>query len=544
MSLQRYQSSVGTQDRRRTTAGRSIGTWCVLALAWLVVACGGSSRQSTDAPTVVATVTLGNRVGTVFLTSDGLAYFVPQGQSASAAAAAVVARVPAYEGPLRIVDAHPVAGGVVTRFNNGHVYRSRDGLNLGGGGNTQLVYDGAQSIRAWVAVDGGVVTQFSDGRATFSPDGLALGGGGATVAAYAGRESIAALRGVEGGVQTLFGNGQVYFSADGRNLGGGGNTVLLPAWSKVATSAAFGPRDNAADAVFQDEWWISGGFFRSAPDTSYFDLWRSSDAGLNWSLAFGSATPETGPRTDFYDPYSPLVAFRGELLAIGATVWASPDGQTWSQRSPSGPRRAREDAEALVFRDQLVFVDPQSATVYISADGADWSEQVEIVGFDRRCGAVIAVLPSGRLMIAGGGDCAYGGFYTDVWVSDDARTWRQLTDPATGQARTVPWVGRMWPCGVTTSPGGLWMVGGFRIDAGVGRNLSDVWTTADGETWREIVAAGPGLEPRHAPTCYWREQASALYVVAGKGGANGLNDNAAVLNDVNVLRLSLPEFLR
>ena len=63
--------------------------------------------------------------------------------------------------------------------------------------------------------------------------------------------------------------------------------------------------------------------------------------------------------------------------------------------------------------------------------------------------------------------------------------------------------------------------------------------------WRQFeIAAGPGIEPRHAPTCYWREQSSALYLAAGKGGANGLNDNAAVLNDVNVLRLPLPEFLR
>jgi len=541
VNLPRHAATIEHPYRGLVAAWRSAGLWCVLAVAFLVAACGGSSGQGAGEPTIVASVPLGNGAGTVILMSDGLAYFVPQGQSATAATA-VSAPVRAYEGPLRIVDAHPVGGGVVTRFDNGEVYRSPDGLHLGGGGNTRLAYDGSQSIAAWVAVRGGVVTQFSDGFAYFSPDGLDLGGGGATLVAYGGRQAIAALRGVEGGVQTRFSDGTVHFSPDGLNLGGGGNTLLLPAWSKVAASALFGPRDSAAGAVFEDQWWISGGFFRSAPDTSYFDLWRSRDGGQNWTLAFGNATPEPGPRADFYDPYSALVAFRGELLAIGATVWASPDGNVWSLHSPAGPRRAREDARAVVLGDRLVYVDPQSATVYISADGLDWSEQVEIVGFDRRCGAVIAALPSGRLMIAGGGDCAYGGFYTDVWVSDDARTWRQVTDPGTGQALAVPWPGRMWPCSATAS-GRLWMVGGFRIDAGIGRNLADVWYTSDGQTWRQMVAAGPGLEPRHASTCYGRERASAIYVVAGKGGASGLNDNAALFNDVNVLRVPLPEFL-
>ncbi len=564
-----------------------------LLLLMACVACGGGSGTAdttspatstvpavpVDLPTEPAVLPLAIG-GTVLVIKEGLAFYAPPGISVYSA----TERLPAYEGPKRVAKVLPVQAGVVTLLSDGSAFSSPDGLNLGGGGNSQAVYEGSKAIRSIFPINGGVLTQFDDGQAYYSPDGLALAGGGSTTLAYGGAASLVKAVGIAGGVLSQFDDGQAYYSQDAQNIGGGGATVLahpsgltveevrvveggvmtwlsdgsatfspdgqnlggggrsIPAvsgtWSKVNAAAPFGPRDSGLGAVFMAEWWFGGGFYRSGPDTSYFDLWRSADQGLTWTLAFGTPTPQTGTRSDHYDPYSPLVNFRGELWAIGSTVWASSDGVNWAQRSAQGPARAREDVRVLVVNDRLVYVDPQNGAVYTSSNGLDWSAGVDITGFGRRCGAVIAALPSGRIVITGGGACDYSGYFHDTWVSDDAVTWRQVTDSATGLPVAPPWSERMWSCGALSASGVLWMAGGFRINDDVQRNFADVWYSLDGIDWRPVATRDTLIEPRHAPTCIFSNEEQALYVMAGKGGDLELNQYSSVRNDVN--KLSLP----
>lgn len=65
---------------------------------------------------------------------------------------------------------------VYTAFSGGGIYRSCDGRNLGGGGNTTKVYEG-QVVRSMTATPNGLVTVFQDGSCYLSPDGLEPGGG-------------------------------------------------------------------------------------------------------------------------------------------------------------------------------------------------------------------------------------------------------------------------------------------------------------------------------------------------------------------------------
>jgi hypothetical protein len=539
------------------------GTWC------------GSSLAATGDP--VATFTVASNGGTVVLTADRKAYFVPagtlyastaDGTPAYSGSQSIVNIVPAANGLVthfsgggayfspdgmnlggggwsqsvtsgtqRVVQIRPVQDGVVAAFSGGGVYRSPDGRNLDGAGNTLRSYSGAQQIVSMSAVNGGIVTLFSGGAAYFSPDGLNLGGGGQTVRAYSGPQSIQKIVEVPQGVQTRFSGGATYLSRTGRDLGGAADAVRLPAATKRSLSTGFGPRDSGSITHFDGRLWMSSGFFKS--NLSYFDLWSTDDASAGWSMTFGVAEPQVGPVPGFYEPYSPLLSFEGALWAIGSTVWRSVDGMHWDQVAV-GPRRAVEDADAFVFRGKMVYVDPQAGQVFVSADGLDWSQRVDIPGFAPRCGAAITAGSRG-IFIAGGGGCNYQGYHSDTWFSEDAITWTRLTD-AQGAPRSVEWPGRLWPCSVTTPSGIMWVFGGFRIENGVGVNLNDLWFSRNGNSWQRMPVSGT-IEPRHAPSCYFDASTNALVVIAGKGGSNPLNDRSAVMNDVTTLELPLDEFL-
>ena len=78
----------------------------------------------------------------------------------------------------------PYNGSVITAFSGKGIYKSPDGNNLGGGGNTTRVYNGDQSVIAMIPYKDGVITAFSGKGIYKSPDGENLGGGGNTEQVY------------------------------------------------------------------------------------------------------------------------------------------------------------------------------------------------------------------------------------------------------------------------------------------------------------------------------------------------------------------------
>ena len=532
--------------------------------------------------------------GVEALMSDGSAYFSPDGQNLGGGGASVIA----YVGPRAVASLTRVGTGVDAVFastsspllsgsSNNEVVYSSDGLNLGGGGNTVSVYSGPLAVAQIVPVGPGdaVDTLFSDGSVFYSEDNRSLAGGGHTVSA-ANSSAIKSLVPVGGGVLAQFATGAVYLSPDGRNLSGGGSSVGVTPWDDSIADGPFAPRDSAHGAAFLGKLWLSGGFAISAhadscfTTCSFFDLWSSKDgSGVTWNTApsFATATSpdprDEGPidndgvqdaplPTDFYDSYSAIIVWNGQLTAIGATVWRSPDGVTWARQnltdgtaSPGpllAPQHATENSHAIELGGVLFFLQLETGEIYSTAapDATGWTDLGAIPGYSPRCGAA-AFLMGGQIWVEGGGACDYSQVYNDMWSSPDGVHWTQQATPAA-------WFGRMWPC-VAQADGIVWLAGGYAptdwnlTDGVITRrwadNHADVWYSRNGTDWKQFKAdVGSGLpddgalEPRHAPTCYVVGGTAAtrsLMVIAGTGGVDPNGNFARTLNSIR--RLPLPD---
>ena len=521
---------------------------------------------------VIDVVPVGSGVDVLF--SDGSVFFSPNGRNLRGRGA-----VRAYEGPLSVASLTQVGTGIDAAFSNGGaVYYSPDGLNLGGGGSSVRVYAGGSDVLQIVAVGPGdaVVTLFAGGSAFYSPDNRDIGGGGSTVAA-APAGQITRLVKVGGGVLAEISGGEVHLSPDGKSLTGG---VDVSAWTTLA-SGPFPARDSAYGVAFVGRLWLSGGFANQASANgcfwtcSFHDLWSSTDsAGTSWnsSPSFATATvpdprdidpgpdvQDAAPPTDFYDSYSALAVWNGQLTAIGATVWRSVDGVTWSPNTLADgvtaapgplPVRATENTRAEILGGSLFLVQLDSGEVYRSSDpnAAVWSDLGAIPGFTPRCGSAVFTM-LGKIWIEGGGACDYSRVYHDMWSSPDGVTWTQSATPAA-------WSARMWPCVATSADGLVWLATGYaptdwNNTTGVlvryGANQADAWYSRDGSDWKQFKAdIGSGLpddgklEPRHAPTCFVTGDAATgmnLLVVAGSGGSDPNGFNARVLNSIRLLSL-------
>jgi hypothetical protein len=380
-------------------------------------------------------------------------------------------------------------------------------------------------------------------------------------------------------------SGSVYLSPDGKNISGGGSTVGVASWDDSIPNGPFAPRDSAHGETFLGKLWLSGGFAISANSDScfvtcsFFDLWSSKDGtGVSWNTApsFATATApdprDDGPTVnngvqdvplpaDFYDSYSAIIVWNGELTAIGATVWRSPDGTTWTRQNLTdgtaapGPltlQHATENSHAIELNGVLYFLQLETGEIYstTAADATGWIDMGAIPGYTPRCGAA-AFLMNGQIWIEGGGACDYSKVYNDMWASPDGVHWTQ-------QAATAAWFGRMWPC-IAQADGVVWLAGGYAptdwnlADGVITRryadNHADVWYSHDGADWKQFkadVGSGlpddGGLEPRHAATCYVTGATSdtrSLLLVAGTGGVDPNGNFARTLNSIR--RLSLPE---
>jgi hypothetical protein len=270
--------------------------------------------------------------------------------------------------------------------------------------------------------------------------------------------------------------------------------------------------------------------------------------------------PDAPLPADFYDSYSALTVWNGQLTAIGATVWRSVDGVTWLRNNLAdgtaapgplaGLTRANENVRALALGGTLFFLQPDTGNVFRSTDpnAAVWTFIGVIPGYTPRCGPAAFTL-LGKMWVMGGGACDYSRVYNDIWSSPDGLNWTQNAAPAA-------WSGRMWPCIAIGSDGMIWLAGGYAptdwnnsgtLKVRYGANHADVWYSRDGIDWKQLKAdAGSGLpddgklEPRHAATCYVVGDTAAtakLVIIAGTGGSDPNGANARVINSIRALPL-------
>jgi hypothetical protein len=263
-------------------------------------------------------------------------------------------------------------------------------------------------------------------------------------------------------------------------------TLPGAAWVREAEHSAFGVRDVASPLTYNGYHWLSNGFVAS-DQPAVRDLYRSHD-GITWELV-NAATP--------YEGYAHLVAFQGEMWALGRESWHSTDGVRW-QKVPSLPRG--DDLfpiQAWVFDDRMWVAD--DIGVWSSADGATWTHESALPA-GRRQGYSATVFDD-HIYLMGGFSLEaaptpeiWRPEYTshnDVWRSADGVTWTRVLEHA-------PWSNRVYH-GALVHEGNLYVVGGLRSADLV--NMDDVWMSPDGERWYQIESP-VSFTPRHGQTLY------------------------------------------
>ncbi len=343
---------------------------------------------------------------------------------------------------------------------------------MGGQGATAGI-PGAPSNDAWSTTDG--VTWTSENANNLT------GGYLMPVVQETGKATLF------GGLQGAFSN-NVWQTSDGLN------------WSELSTDAPFSPRLTTGTEFNGQMWVIGGEGTRDSSGTSVRnDVWRSSD-GLNWSKA--TAAGAIFSRRAGHA----VVAFNNKLWVIGGgdnvaaaggpsarlnDVWSSSDGANWTQQTPAGGTifSPRMFHAAVVYAGKLWVIggdvasgtpsDTDANDVWYTADGTTWVNASANAAFPARAGHSVTVLNDSMWLI--GGDNAGAGL-ADVWKSTDGVAWTQQLPVGTSfSARTTH--------ATAVLNGRLYVVGGAAGTAYGVNQYNDVWSTADGTTWRMDTGA-------------------------------------------------------
>ena len=177
-------------------------------------------------------------------------------------------------------------------------------------------------------------------------------------------------------------------------------------------------------------------------------------------------------------------------------VWKSPDGKNWTRVCEEAPWIQSDLPVAVSFKGKMYMMggrklpgtDPSHA-VYSSTDGAKWDLVTDNAGWSARLAMGYAVFKD-RLYIMGGTETFYDHnqqtMHHDVWSTADGKTWRCDTTNAgwskRGHGQTLVHDGKMWMIG-----GGSWKP--------EHKEVNDVWFTEDGVKWTQATADA-GWDPR------------------------------------------------
>ncbi len=249
-----------------------------------------------------------------------------------------------------------------------------------------------------------------------------------------------------------------------------------PSWKRVTAKAAWVPRDSAGELVFRDRMWILGGYIPAMTN----DVWSSAD-GIEWQRE-GDVPTTSGidiPIAFVFDEKMWVSDFSGIL-------YCSADGKTWSIATEHAPWRGRGSAGAVVFNGRIWIMGGAKDghllnDVWSSADGITWSLATEHAAWSGRQIHHTPLVLDGYIWLLGGGALGpdYHPFiaWNDVWRSADGIHWEQVLEEA-------PWQPRIWGS-TALYRDRLWLLGGFRAEP-VWQNLGDIWYSADGLEWRQL----------------------------------------------------------
>lgn len=305
--------------------------------------------------------------------------------------------------------------------------------------------------------------------------------------------------------------------------------ALLPSaersyvWEEVTSSAAFAARDGAGALVFDGQMWLLGGWNPSDPvnfpEVCNSEVWSSAD-GLSWTEQVAEA-PWEGRHTAGY------AVFQGAMWVLGGDpiqghyqpdAWSSSDGLSWTEQVRELPWGQRVLHHTAVLGHRLFVMGgqtlPQFTTddeesvfyndVWASDDGVTWTQLLAEAPWAPRGMIGGSAVLDGQIYLLGGGtydtpDQPTRDYYNDVWTTSDGVSWTQ-------QVWHAPWAPRQYH-DVASFDDRVWVLEGYD---GTG-NRSDVWYSADGESWYEVPATP--WPARHASSLFVHD--ASLWVVAG-----------------------------
>ena len=200
-------------------------------------------------------------------------------------------------------------------------------------------------------------------------------------------------------------------------------------------------------------------------------------------------------------------------------VWKSPDGKQWTCTVKVAPWEHSDLSPAMVFKDKMWFMGGRklpgaenSNKVWSSTDGAEWTLETDDAGWCPRVGASFVVF-KGRMWVLGGTESFYDHseamVKNDVWSSADGKTWRLEVEHAgwskRAHAQAVVFDNKIWVMG-----GGLWHPEHVAVN--------DIWCSADGVDWTQVNAAPPWQPRLWFSSVVYRDR---LWVLGGWSKENG-----------------------
>ncbi|HQY59879.1 MAG: hypothetical protein IPQ09_14540 [Myxococcales bacterium] len=317
---------------------------------------------------------------------------------------------------------------------------------------------------------------------------------------------------------------------------------------RVTEQLPIRPRDGACGLVHDGAMWLLGGWNPdnplAYPAITANDVWRSTDAST-WQLI----KPNT-----FYDPATfdsssdwsgrhtmGCVTHAGKMFIVGGDgvhtptrdVWSSTDGVAWTRVSANTNYPARVLQPVFSFQDKLWVVSGQTffseftlayPDVWSSQNGATWTRVPTEGPLWAPRGMIFGpAVFKGRMWLVSGGlydepSRPERVQYDDVWSSADGVNWRR-------DLEHTPFIPRHM-LNVDVFDDRLWVLGGASNEQVLGQtsNLRDVFYTADGSNWYELVTP-PGYIGRHAAST-WQFR-DALYLGLG----NTENEDLPSLGD-------------
>lgn len=296
------------------------------------------------------------------------------------------------------------------------------------------------------------------------------------------RRNFLKLVGVASGVVASHGLIQPAAAADG---------AKAPNWVRETESAGWQARDSQGELVYDDKLWIFGGWFQSfeAPPR---DVWSSAD-GKKWDLVQKEAPWK-------HSDLSMSITFKDRMWFMGGwyngrlpghsagnAVWSSTDGVKWDQATEAAGWTPRLASALVEFQGKMwilggtenyYFGDEKSLKndVWYSEDGKTWKQATADAGWAPRAYHQAAVLNDRMYVFGGGNYVPKYADHKDVWSSADGVTWRRET-------AETPWHPRLWFSSVVYRDH-MWVLGGWSNNPSV--NHGDVWYSKNGRDWTEL----------------------------------------------------------